>query len=1016
MKSIFPAALLGFSPVAILAQEKITFVDHVKPVLENKCFSCHNPDKKRGDLDLTSFQGVMAGGGGGALVASGDPDSSKLITTTTKKAEPFMPPEGSPLTEKEVAILQAWINGGLLETASSIAKKSAPKVDLALKSSNIGKPEGPAAMPEHVLLEPVVVANRSTTITALAASPWAPLVAIAGNKQALLYDTERQVLAGIFPYPEGYLRSLKFSLNGSLLIGGGGQGGKMGNAVVWDVKTGKRVAEIGKEFDQVMTADLSPNQASVAIGGHTKRIKVYNTNTGEEQYVIKKHTEWVLSVQFSPDGVLLASADRNGNVIVSEASNGAEFYTMVSHKVACTDLAWRSDANFLASCGEDGKIYIYEMENGKVVKNWDAHPGGALSIAFTPDGKIVSVGRDKRIKTWDIQGKLLAQSPVQGEIVTAVAALHDQKTVVSGDWNGLVRLWTLDKDKYHVQGELSQNPPQLNQRLAEAERAVPQLAAKLEEQKKKVAGLQAQVATLRQALQAAQAQVETAKKEAGALPGQVTAKKAEIANLTKQHAELKTAVKPEDAASVQKAAAAEKVLKDSQAVLATLEKTAPAKAEAVKQREAALAKAQQALAGPWKQLQGAEAELAVITQAQPKAQQLVVELKAAVFNVALLSEKEKLEKLESDYASYKGALEETTKAKEGEQQQLSTLNANLPKLKEQLVPLQTALTAAQMERDKALQVYAPQEKLEREKLTAIEPLRGEIKAAEGKLGSFAPAKNDANAKLQAALAPLNKRKADAEAKAKPYLADKGKIEALVLKARQDKDASQKKQNDHQAVFVKQQKELADAKAAHEAAKADAAKAPALLQQVKAAEQAQKGSFDLVQAAKKEVAVHEATLQKESNRLAQVEGRLKPHQAEINKAQQEIANAQAATAKQVQELTNQENALKQALAEKKPRLAQLEQEHANLVKQHAGNKENLAAKSKLHQDAKAKADAVAAEIQSSTQKLAALAKSLPEKDSTLAEIRAELAKVEPGLAPLRAKVKQMSEQYLGMLGR
>jgi len=67
--------------------DEVTCADHARAAMENKCFSCHNPDKKKGDLDLTSYAAVMAGGGGGAVVNPGDPDGSKLIGTITKQAE-----------------------------------------------------------------------------------------------------------------------------------------------------------------------------------------------------------------------------------------------------------------------------------------------------------------------------------------------------------------------------------------------------------------------------------------------------------------------------------------------------------------------------------------------------------------------------------------------------------------------------------------------------------------------------------------------------------------------------------------------------------------------------------------------------------------------------------------------------------------------------------------------------------------------------------------------------------------
>ncbi len=495
--------LLALMPLTLRAQEKITYVDQVRPLLENKCFSCHNPDKKKGDLDLTSFAGAMAGGGSGSVINAGDAEGSKLVTCVTKKAEPYMPPEGAALGAKDIEILTKWISGGVLETASSIAKKSAPKANLTLTSVAKGKPEGPPAVPENVLLEPVVVAPRTTAITALAASPWAPLVALSGQRQALIYDTNTKVLAGIYPYPEGYIRSLKFSQNGSLLIAGGGRGGKNGNAVVWDVKSGKRITEVGKEFDQVMSADISANHSMIAIGSPSKKVKVYNASTGEELYVIKKHTEWVLAVAFSPDGVLLASADRNGNVMVSEDANGGEFFTLDGHKAACTGLAWRADGNILASCAEDGKVSLWEMENGKLVKSWDAHGGGVLSVNFTPDGQVVTAGRDGTVKVWDINGTKKKETKSAGDLVTKVAGLFDSKVVASGDWQGNVKLWNIDS--MEELGSLSSNPGPIAQRIVESEKRATELVAQL-------AGCDAEIKKAEDGVKAVEAKIAEAKK------------------------------------------------------------------------------------------------------------------------------------------------------------------------------------------------------------------------------------------------------------------------------------------------------------------------------------------------------------------------------------------------------------------------------------------------------------------------------------------------------------------------
>ena len=559
---------------AALAEDKVTYADQVRPVLENKCFSCHNPDKKKGDLDLTSYAATMAGGGGGSIVDPGNPSGSKLVNCVTKKEEPYMPPEGSPLAAKDIEILQKWITGGVLDTASSIAKKSTkPKVELNVASGS-GKPEGPIARPENVLLEPVVVTPRTTAVTAMAASPWTSLVAFASPKQVLLYDTVTKQLAGIFPYPEGYARSLKFSRSGSLLVMGGGRGGKMGQAVIWDVKTGRRVAEVGKEFDSVMSADISADHSKVVIGSTSKKVKVFDMATGDELYTISKHTEWVLATQFSPDGILLATADRNGNVFVWEASNGGEFFLLGQHKAgACTDLSWRSDSNVLASCSRDGTIILWEMNEGKQLKTWSAHSGGVESISFTPDGKLLSCGQDGAVRLWDINGNKLADLPSQGDVATRIAALSDGKTCAVSNWKGEVKLINLDTRAEY--GSLTANPAKIDQRIVQAERRITELTGKQAPSQEAIKKAEADAKALDEALAKAKADAAANEARKNALPGEI---KAAETKLTADRAQRDKLTKDKDTRTAEIKAYNEKLAK-----IQPLEKQlAPLAAEAAK--------------------------------------------------------------------------------------------------------------------------------------------------------------------------------------------------------------------------------------------------------------------------------------------------------------------------------------------------------------------------------------------------------------------------------------------------
>lgn len=457
--------------------DKINYAEHVVPILESACLSCHNPDKAKGGLDLTSYAGTMAGGSGGQVVQPGNPDRSRLYTLAAHLEEPNMPPNKPKIEQAKLDILKRWIDDGLLESKGSKAKKaSGPTLTAAVETTG-ERPKEPA-MPKHLLLEPAVLTERGTAITALASSPWAPLVAVGGQKQVVLYHTETLELVGILPFPEGGPDTLSFSRNGDLLLAGGGRAGKSGKAVAWDVKTGQRVFEVGREFDAALAADISPDHKLVALGGPGRNIKVYDAQTGDPVRSIKKHPDWLLKLKFSPDGVLFASGGRNGEIFVWESQTGIEFYELPDHQKAITGLSWRADSNVLAACSEDGNVTLWEMQNGKQMKKWAAHPGGALAIQFSPDGsKLVTGGRDKAVKIWDLNGALKREIKGFPDLVTAVVFTQDGKKIVSGNWQGELKVW--DASTGSELGSLLSNPPCLEVQLSLAEQRVSELEAKM---------------------------------------------------------------------------------------------------------------------------------------------------------------------------------------------------------------------------------------------------------------------------------------------------------------------------------------------------------------------------------------------------------------------------------------------------------------------------------------------------------------------------------------------------------
>jgi len=1016
----------GLVSAAAPAQDadKLTYDDHIRPLLENKCFSCHNPDKKKGGLELTSYAGLMNGGSGGAVVDAGNPQGSRLWTCSAKKEEPFMPPEGAPLDAKDLTLLSKWIAGGVLQAKGSVAKKSnKPKVDLTF-AGGAGKPTGPVARPENVLLEPVVVTPRTSAVTAMAASPWTSLLAVAGQKQILLYDTDSHELAGILPYPEGYARSLKFSSNGSLLVMGGGRGGKLGHAVVWDVKTGKRVTEVGKEFDQVMSADISPDHRKVVLATNAKKVKCFDVATGEQLYLISKHTEWVTGADFSPDGILLATSDRNGNVFVWEADNGGEFYALGQHKGSVTDLAWRADSNILASCSADGVITTWEMKTGKQVASWGAHGGNVQSVAFLPDGRLISGGGDGTTAMWSVDGKRLEhrQGIKQGDQVAKVVGLYDSKAFVSSNWLGEVRFFESETGRDLTQ--VSSNPPKLADRLAATEKRLAELTPALAPAEAAVKAAEPQVAAAEAGLAKVKAAGEPASKKLAELEAKLAEQDRSAAYWSGMVGKAKT---PADKAKAEKAL-------DAQRKAIAYFKTEAGKtrdlAAPYRAAEAALAKAKG-------DLTAAQANVRNIVAETAAHRERLVSLKAAQFNVGVLTEQEKLAKLEQDIADLVAAKAENEAAKVSaaariesskktiaqNEAQLPKLQAELDALKAEFAALDKTLSPLRVAEAEAMGKIEAQQKLIDAQGEAIVRLGQDRDAAVALANAATAAYREKfttplRARLTEATAKVDELKKAADAAKVAATAGAAKSKALALAAVKAGDAAKQagvnlaaaekaygEARTFGAVFSfsyfsrkkQTEQQLAAAKAASAKAQAAQGVADQALQSAKAEE------LKLVAAqvaAEKAVgpagAVVAAITKERSAHLVEREKLAAPGVA----AEKDYAAKLPALQASVQKAKDGLPALEKALVAVRAQLAE------------AGKP--VEAKRLLVEAAAKTLELTKSEKANAEKALAAAQKDIPQRDKNLEEIAKSYAELTPQVEPMKAKVKAAQDQYLAML--
>lgn len=445
------ALLTSISPAAPSYQDLL-------PVFKESCLGCHNPDKMKADLDLSTHAGVMKGGSSGVCVKPGSADGSLLYRVVAHLEEPEMPPKKPQLPAAQLELIKAWIAGGCIESEGGVAAKSRGQaLDATMPAVAASNEPGP--LPENLPDTKLAAVNVAGPAIALAASPNAPLLAVGGHERILLFNTETHEPIGQLAFPERTVHYLHFSPNGQVLLAAGGHGSQSGKAVLFDVKSGRRLSEVATEAtDSILAADVSPDLSQIACGGPDKLVKVYSTKDGKLIRKVKKHTDWVTSLAFSPDGEKLATGDRSGGLHLWATDTGTILYTLAEHQGRIASLSWRADSAILASASEDGKMVLWDTAEGWAAKSSTPHNSlkekpkgtafkipGVTSVDFAPDGRVLTTGRDNAVRIFLPNGNQQLELKDLPDLPTRAVVGSGGTWFATGDLAGNVRLHTLPK-------------------------------------------------------------------------------------------------------------------------------------------------------------------------------------------------------------------------------------------------------------------------------------------------------------------------------------------------------------------------------------------------------------------------------------------------------------------------------------------------------------------------------------------------------------------------------------------
>lgn len=192
----------------------------------------------------------------------------------------------------------------------------------------------------------------------IAISPDNKIFAGSSFSEIQLFDITAGKLKKIIAGHNGWINSIRFSLDGKRLI----TGSTDMSAIIWNVESGEIIWQLKGHLAGINVVKFSPDGKLAATGSSDGMIKIWDTERGKEIVSVQKNRNIIKTLAFSPCGRYLVSGGTDKTIKVWQSVNGCEICSRPAGDAIVNEVSFSPDGRLLAVCGEDNFIKIFDFE------------------------------------------------------------------------------------------------------------------------------------------------------------------------------------------------------------------------------------------------------------------------------------------------------------------------------------------------------------------------------------------------------------------------------------------------------------------------------------------------------------------------------------------------------------------------------------------------------------------------------------------------------------------------------
>ncbi len=190
---------------------------------------------------------------------------------------------------------------------------------------------------------------------------------------------------------------------------------------------------------------FAPDGQHLLVGGFGGLIRVYDTTSLQEVGQYSHHDKSTNHIAFAPDGQSFAVSSSDRTISIWQSDADAPSAILKGHRNTVMGLSWSRDGHRLASAATDNTIRIWSPDDADAKPEILKSPYRIVSYAEFLDGdeQIVSAGGGDEALVWNPEsGDVMATLPGHGKSARSMQLSDDSKTLMTQDFEGLVRIWS----------------------------------------------------------------------------------------------------------------------------------------------------------------------------------------------------------------------------------------------------------------------------------------------------------------------------------------------------------------------------------------------------------------------------------------------------------------------------------------------------------------------------------------------------------------------------------------------